>query len=250
MLRRLVGRVRDSCRALALLSVASMAIPLLNAQSPAAAGRHDAGRSAASPSSRAENASPMENGRRIFLRDCAHCHGERGDGVSRNMRTLHPAPLDLTNFELSESFVRRIVRDGLEGADMPGWSLGSDDEIRAVAAYTTQLGRRDLLSKDDQYAPPDALQEAGRRVYKLHCVNCHGEQGGGDGPDAAKHLPRPASFAEMRPSFAVARRVIENGVRGTDMPSWPLLTAPEIQAVTFYIRTLYTGNSAGSGARQ
>ena len=188
----------------------------------------------------------LENGRRIFLRDCAHCHGARGDGISPNMRTLHPAPFDLTSFELSEAFVRRIVHDGLEGADMPGWRLGTDEEIRAVAGYTVRLGKRDALSADEQYAPPDALREAGRRVYKQHCVSCHGEQGKGDGPDAAKHLPRPASFAEMRPSFAAARRVIENGVRGTDMSSWPLLTAPEIQAVTFYIRTLYTGNSAGA----
>jgi mono/diheme cytochrome c family protein len=204
--------------------------------------------SSASRSASGVTASALEDGRRIFLRDCAHCHGTRGDGVSPNMRTLHPAPFDLTSFELSEPFVQRIVRDGLEGADMPGWRLGTDEEIRAVSAYTVRLGKRDELSADEQYAPPDALREAGRRVYKQHCVSCHGEQGKGDGPDAAKHLPRPASFAEMRPSFNAARRVIESGVRGTDMASWPLLTAPEIQAVTFYIRTLYTGNST-SGAR-
>jgi mono/diheme cytochrome c family protein len=196
--------------------------------------------------SSAATASTLQNGRRIFLRDCAHCHGAHGDGVSLNMRTLHPAPFDLTSFQLSEKFVQRIVRDGLEGADMPGWRLGTDEEIRAVAAYTVRLQKRDALSADEQYAPPDALREAGQRIYKQHCVACHGAQGKGDGPDAAKHLPRPASFVEMRPSFAAARRVIENGVRGTDMPSWPLLTSPEIQAVTFYIRTLYTGSSAGA----
>jgi len=88
------------------------------------------------------------------------------------------------------------------------------------------------------------LHEGGRRVYAMHCVTCHGEQGRGDGPDAGKHLPRPASFADMRPSYAAARRVIENGVHGTAMPSWPLLTSPQIQAVTFYIRTLYTDSRA------
>jgi mono/diheme cytochrome c family protein len=190
------------------------------------------------------------SGRLIFLRDCAHCHGERGDGISLNMRTLHPAPFDLTAFELADSFIQRVVREGLPGSDMPGWRLGLDDEVRVVAAYTRSLGRPDALSPPEGYAPPDALREAGRRIYVAHCVSCHGEQGRGDGLDAGKHLPRPAGFAEMRPSFAAARRVIENGVRGTDMPSWPLLTAPEIQAVTFYIRTLYTGSSAGIGVQQ
>jgi mono/diheme cytochrome c family protein len=233
--------------ALGLLAIALLGAFQLFAQTGATPIRQSPGPAINTSSERA--AVPvllLENGRRIFLRDCAHCHGERGDGISRNMRTLHPAPFDLTSFELADAFIQRIVREGLEGADMPGWKLGSDEEVRAVAAYTARLGRPDKLSEEEQYAPPEALREAGRRIYKAHCVTCHGEQGKGDGADAAKHLPRPAGFAEMRPSYAAARRVIENGVRGTDMPSWPLLTAPEIQAVTFYIRTLYTGNRAGA----
>jgi mono/diheme cytochrome c family protein len=190
----------------------------------------------------AVTATSPEKGQRIFLRDCAHCHGQRGDGVSPNMQTLHPAPFDLTTFELADSFIRRAVRDGVPGTDMPGWRLGSEEDVRAVSAYTARLGRSDTLSTEERYAPPEALHEAGRRIYTMHCVSCHGELGHGDGPDAAQHLPRPASFAEMRPSYAAARRVIENGVHGTAMPSWPLLTSPEIQAVTFYVRTLYTNS--------
>jgi mono/diheme cytochrome c family protein len=189
-----------------------------------------------------------DKGQRIFMRDCARCHGQRGDGISSNMQTLHPAPFDLTSFELTESFVRRIVRDGLAGTDMPGWRLGTDEEVRAVSAYTVRLGRPDALSAEARYAPLEALHEAGRRVYTMHCVGCHGEQGKGDGPDASQHLPRPASFADMRPSYAAATRVIEDGVHGTAMPSWPLLTSPEIQAVTSHIRSLYT-NSRAVGAR-
>jgi mono/diheme cytochrome c family protein len=203
-----------------------------------------------SPATAISPAALLEQGQHIFLRDCAHCHGPRGDGVSPNMRTLHPAPFDLTSFELTEDFVRRIVREGLAGTDMPGWSLGTEDEIRAVAAYTVTLGRPDALPESEQYAPPEALNEAGRRVYSMHCVKCHGEQGHGDGPEAAQHLPRPASFAEMRPSFAAARSAIANGVPGTAMPSWPLLTAPETQAVTFYIRSLYTNMRAVGAAGQ
>jgi mono/diheme cytochrome c family protein len=192
-------------------------------------------------------AATSENGQRIFLRDCAHCHGERGDGVSRNMSTLHPAPFDLTSFELADSFIQRIVRDGLPGSDMPGWRLGSDEDVRAVSAYTARLGRPDTLPARESYAPPETLREAGLRVYTQHCFSCHGKEGKGDGPDGGKHLPRPASFTEMRPSYVAAQRIIQNGVRGTDMPSWPLLTAPEIQAVTFYIRTLYAGKNISSG---
>jgi len=191
----------------------------------------------------------LENGKRIFLRDCAHCHGQRGDGVSLNMRTLHPAPFDLTSFELSESYIRHVVREGLPGSDMPAWHLGSEEEVNDVSAYTARLEKLHPLPSQESYAPPDVMREAGHRIYKMHCVTCHGEHGEGDGPDASKHLPRPASFTEMSPAFTAARHIIQNGVRGTDMPSWPLLTDPEIQAVTFYIRTLYAGSSAPSGPR-
>jgi len=190
----------------------------------------------------------LEKGRRIFLRDCARCHGEGGNGISPIADTLHPRPFDLTSFELTDSFMLRVVREGVPGSDMPGWHLGLDEDIRAVAAYTARLARPDTLPPQERYASPEVLQEAGRRVYVMHCTRCHGESGGGDGPEADRHLPKPASFADMRPSYAAARDVIENGVHGTAMPAWPLLTPAEIQAVTFYIRTLYVVPEGTTGA--
>jgi mono/diheme cytochrome c family protein len=251
-----LAKSRVAIVALLLVAGTWLVVPLLRNRpsiSPAgsAATREESGgKEAPAGAPTVASATAPADGRMIFLRDCAHCHGPRGDGISPNMRTLHPAPFDLTAFELAGGFIERVVRDGYPGSDMPGWKLGTDDEVRAVSAYTAGLGRSDVLAPEESYAPPEALREAGRRIYTAHCVTCHGEQGRGDGPDAEKHLPRPASFAEMRPAYSAARRIIQDGVKGTDMPSWPLLTAPEIQAVTFYIRTLYTGSRDGAGVRQ
>jgi mono/diheme cytochrome c family protein len=104
------------------------------------------------------------------------------------------------------------------------------------------------LPEDLRYAPPNALQEAGRRIYAMHCARCHGENGNGDGKDATLYPPSPPSFLGMRPSYAIARQIIENGVPGTAMPSWPLLTREEIQAVTYYIRSLYSGGRTESSS--
>jgi cytochrome c oxidase cbb3-type subunit I/II len=95
---------------------------------------------------------------------------------------------------------------------MPASHVSSENDLRAEVAYTAHLAHPDALSEQDQYAPPDALTEAGKRVYQAHCVACHGMSGNGDGPDASKHRPRPPSFAGMRPSFQAARQVIANGV--------------------------------------
>jgi len=184
------------------------------------------------------------SGAQLFLRDCAHCHGQTGDGNSPVRATLHPRPLDLTQFQVTNAFVLQVLHNGVPGSDMPAWHASAENELRAEAAYTTRLAHPDALSEQDQYAPPDALAEAGKRVYQAHCVRCHGMSGTGDGPDARKKLPRPPSFAGMRPSFAGARQVLQNGVAGTAMPSWPLLTPQEIQAVTYYIRSFYNGGAA------
>ena len=186
----------------------------------------------------------FKRGRRLFIRDCAHCHGTNGDGDSPVRRTLHPAPLDLTGFDLQESYILSILHNGVPGSDMPAWHSSPEEDLRTVSAYTARLGRPDQLLENDRYAPPGALQEAGRRIYTAHCFRCHGESGKGDGRDALRYQPGPPSFTGMRPSYAAARRIIENGVPGTAMASWPLLTPPEIQAVTYYIRSLYSGGRA------
>jgi len=205
-------------------------------------------RGAAGPADARVASADSSRGAFLFLRDCAPCHGKTGDGNSRVRRTLHPKPLDFTNFEMTDSFILGALHQGVPGSDMPAWHSSPEKDLVEVAAYTARLAHPDALSEQDQYAPPAALEEAGRRVYQSHCARCHGANGNGDGPDARRYLPKPPSFAGMRPSLTAAQRVIENGVAGTPMASWPLLTPPEIQAVTQYIRSFYNEPAARRSA--
>jgi mono/diheme cytochrome c family protein len=184
----------------------------------------------------------LAQGRQLFLNYCAGCHGQRGDGKTATGLAMRPPAFDLTNFELADPLLWRVLQNGVLGSAMPGWSHALvGNQMASVVAYTARLGRSDQLSAQQRVAPESALQEAGRRVYLAHCTRCHGEQGQGDGPEAARYQPPPPSFAEMRPSYAAAARVIAEGVSGTAMPAWPRLTREEVQAVTFYIRSLYRG---------
>ncbi|MCP4448356.1 MAG: c-type cytochrome [Myxococcales bacterium] len=94
--------------------------------------------------------------------------------------------------------------------------------------------------------PADVLEQ-GRRVYKKHCLNCHGGDGDGTGVSAYGQWPAPRDFRSAKFKFAgVAgaglasdeelERIITLGLKGTYMRPWALKTN-ELQAVVQYIKT-------------
>ena len=188
-----------------------------------------------------QGSAPLSQGRQVFVQFCASCHGEKGDGKPASGLRLKPPALDLTGYELSESFIRKVLQEGVLGTGMAGWNSLPPEQLSAVTAYTATLGHADQLREPERVAADNVLQEAGRKVYVVHCARCHGEQGQGDGPGASGLKPPPSDFTGMRPTYAAAARVIAEGVPGSAMPAWPRLTPAEVQAVTFYIRSLYHG---------
>jgi cbb3-type cytochrome c oxidase subunit II len=185
-------------------------------------------------------------GRDIFVANCSGCHGPNGDGETPGGRALRPPALNLTAFEMTDAIITAALWHGVRGSSMPAWGELRGDELttgqlNAVASYAASLESVDTSPETDLLASREILHEAGYRVYETHCVRCHGETGESDGPDAMKRYPLPARFTEVRPSYAVAAKVIHEGVPGTAMEAWPLLTPGEIQAVTLYLRSFYKG---------
>lgn len=102
-----------------------------------------------------------------------------------------------------------------------------------------------LLLRPRSTPPPsavasDPLLVAGREVYNIRCIGCHGEAGRGDGP-SGKGLtgPPPGNFAADRwkhgdgPEAALG--VVSKGVSGTGMAAWARYLAPEeVRAATAY----------------
>jgi mono/diheme cytochrome c family protein len=86
-------------------------------------------------------AAPAQDGRELFLRHCATCHGEagRGDGPTR----VEPRPRDLSSGKFSFGTTRdalgRTVRGGIAPA-MPAFGeLLRDEEIGRVVEYVRSL---------------------------------------------------------------------------------------------------------------
>lgn len=90
--------------------------------------------------------------------------------------------------------------------------------------------------------------EAGKALYEKKCLQCHGLLGAGDGPAAEFLQPRPRNFTggvykiRSTPSGALPTdedllKIITEGMPGTGMPSWEVLSEKEKRGLVEYIKT-------------
>lgn len=84
-----------------------------------------------------------KRGERLFLANCAFCHGADGTGKNWIGAFMEPHPRNLTDPGVMAGMTRRrllaAIRDGLPNTSMPAWkSVLSEAEIRAVAAYVNR----------------------------------------------------------------------------------------------------------------
>lgn len=93
------------------------------------------------------------------------------------------------------------------------------------------------------------LLRSGRDVYLHNCAGCHGINAMGDGPAAKSLEPRPRNLmtgsfkfrstpSGTLPTVGDLIRTIDQGVWGTSMPSFRLMSSQEKLAVATYIVSL------------
>lgn len=241
-----------SARAAVLAGVAAATLAL----APAPAGAQD-----------------VDNGRLVYDRWCAECHGAEGAGDGPAADHMLPRPRDFTaaryqirttgSGELpTTEDILRVVEDGMPGTAMPGWPELNSAQRRDVVAYLKTFSpffegpspeRLDLGA--DPGGGGDAL-EVGRDVYvRLECDRCHGERGRGDGSSAPtledwRDLPVRAADLTQRWNFnggssveAIHTRIL-TGLDGTPMPAAldalrsDVVTEEEVWQLAHYVAAL------------
>lgn len=95
---------------------------------------------------------------------------------------------------------------------------------------------RDVAVPETRLSSPEARRR-GRPLFLEHCAICHGERADGQGP--RRNLSMPAADftssawrARMTPRRAFY--VIREGIRGTPMPAWKVLSEDETWALVAY----------------
>jgi mono/diheme cytochrome c family protein len=114
------------------------------------------------------------------------------------------------------------------------WSLMS----AARAQHDPKAHRhQDAQALVNPLKPTADVLAAGRKVYDRHCLDCHGEEGKGDGMAGETLKPRPSDFTDAAwqhgssdgEIFTVARDGAGEGMKGfkgklTDQQLWQVVT--------------------------
>ncbi len=89
--------------------------------------------------------------------------------------------------------------------------------------------------------------ETGSKLYRRHCLQCHGVPGDGRGPTGPWLSPPPRDYRRglfkfistgnsgYKPSRSDLHRTLHNGLEGTSMPSFALLKEEELQQLISYV---------------
>lgn len=161
-------------------------------------------------------------GRRVFLDNCAACHGQQGRG---NQAVGAPDLMDADWLYGGEpAAVLTSILDGRRGV-MPPWgeALGADGLVDVVSYVRSLSGAE---------APQEWI-EAGKARYATLCAACHGVDGRGMAALGAPNLTDGAWL--YGGDFTSVLESIRDG-RGGEMPAWrERLDEGEVRAVAAWL---------------
>ena len=190
-----------------------------------------------------------EKGEAIYGKRCLQCHGDEGDGLGPAAERLNPPPRDFTLgvYKIKSSAfdddlpndadLFRMVRDGMPGTAMPGWSdLLSDQDMWDVIAYIktfAELEGEPEKQVDYGTQVPSSAESivAGGKLFHAdeRCSECHGAAGKGDAIKKLKNdngertwprnLTKPWTFRASNDPKDIFTR-ISAGIPTTQMPSF------------------------------
>lgn len=209
-------------------------------------------------------------GERVYLENCAACHGQKGDGKGPKADRLKTRPRDFTtgqykfrstpsgSLPLDEDIFRTVSR-GVRTTSMLAQLHLSEKESWAVTRYLKTFS--DRFNSEKPFEPISipakpffntGLVALGKAKYEeAGCAACHGAEGQGDGPsskalkDDSGNPISPTDFT-FKPFKSGSEpqdlfRTISTGLNGTPMPSYGNpLTVKERWAIVSSILSIAT----------
>ena len=167
----------------------------------------------------------LQMGQRIFLQNCAPCHGSDAQG---NFGFPNLANDDWLYGGTPED-IKTTLLYGRQG-QMPAWgAILGEKGVRQVSSYARTLSGLEVTASESDLA-------AGKKIFKENCALCHQESGIGNTALGAPNLTNDVwlyGSSQAQVEYTVRRG--RNGV----MPAWKeLLGEDKVHIVAAYIYSL------------
>ena len=181
---------------------------------------------------------PGDPGRYLYLRDCAWCHGERGEGTN-NGPSLTGVGAASVDFMLSTG---RMPIEQPQRQPAPGDPLYTTEQIDRLVEYLAPL----LGGPDIPVVSPERGDLArGLELYEVHCAACHSSTG--VGAALTNGLIATDVLGSTATEVAEAVRLGGAGLRSGNMPRFgpDLIDDAELDSLIRYVLYLQRAPDPG-----
>ena len=166
----------------------------------------------------------LKVGQRLFIQNCAQCHGSDAHGTTGFPNLADKDWL----YGGSPEAIKKTIMDGRIATGMMAWegALGGDQGVKEVAAYVISLSGRSV---------DPALAKAGKSQFAI-CAGCHGPEGKGNQMLGAPNLTDNVWL------YGGSKRAIEESIRNGRagvMPPWKdILGEEKVHLISAYVYSL------------
>ncbi|WP_291330140.1 c-type cytochrome [Desulfovibrio sp. UCD-KL4C] len=165
-------------------------------------------------------ATVYNNGSTFYKGSCQPCHGAGGIGGGPAAKRLLIKAENLTAIRADKAYVRELILKGIDGSDMPYFTMFDGDKIDSLLA---ELDKQFAMFHPVTISKHTVSNQA-KQVWKDSCATCHAQNG-----NISKfgHTLRPAPPDLQRFSLEPDRafKIITEGYPGTVMQ--PFRALPE-----------------------
>lgn len=176
----------------------------------------------------------VTRGRAIYLRYCALCHGQNGEGYAADHANALTNPAFLSI--VSDAFLRTAIEEGRPGTPMSAWGRDAGGPFDSAMVddllhYLRSTSTEPVIDVSTIRVLGDANR--GAPLYADHCASCHGARGEG-----VSAVSLANAVFQRTVSDGHLRTTIASGRAGTPMQAWDAtLSSQAIDDIVRYVRT-------------
>lgn len=144
----------------------------------------------AAPGTSAEEASPeqLEEGRQLFLANCASCHGTNAGGNGSDGPSLHGVGAAAVDFQVATGRMP-LPAPGVQAERNISQVQFSAEQIEALAVYIDSLAPGPDVPEEQWLDASQGDPANGGAVYRTNCAMCHNSSGTGGALTRGKYAP-------------------------------------------------------------